>query len=137
MSNMVKELTANYNETHLAQTQQFSALMAQQAEAMHTQSLAMEAQRLESLSLRAELKAVQSKRIEYTEAADGIEDWVINDILEEDLRETHRWWHVTRKRWENRHETVLRARIYYHLTTRLPKELYSQNAGGRCKSGLL
>jgi len=73
---------------------------------------------------------LQRGRPDYIEGADGVESWVTDAILEEDLKETHLWWFTSKARWENEHESLLRSRIYHHLTTQLPADMYSQHDDG-------
>ena len=84
--------------------------------------------------LRRDLAASKFEHHSYTEGADGAEAWVADAILAEDIRETHQWWHPVAQRWENEDETLLRNRIYHHLTTQLPNELYSQHPEGDVKA---
>ena len=69
-------------------------------------------------------------QLDYAEGADGVEEWITDAILAEDLKETHKWWDVKEGRYENQHETLLRSRVYAHLIAQLPSELYSQHDDG-------
>ena len=84
--------------------------------------------------LRGQLAQNKSRPTEYTEGADGVEDWVIQAIIDGGLKETHRWWYTEKGRWENENETLLRNRIYHHLIAQLPKELYIQHVQGDVKA---
>jgi hypothetical protein len=126
LQHLAADMRKGYNEAALAQNKHINEMLSGQAREKEDRAREATMHRNEAAMLRLELAAVKAQRTEYTEAADGLEDWVINDMLEEDLRETHRWWHVEERRYENEHETSLRSRVYQHLTTQLPKELYSQ-----------
>ena len=80
--------------------------------------------------LRAQLEETNRRQVDYTEGADGVEPWVAEAVLEDDLRVTHLWWFIGRNRYENEHESMLRNRIYKHLTDQLPSEMYNQNPEG-------
>ena len=76
--------------------------------------------------LRRELATQKLQQADYTEGPDGVEPWVAEAQIAEDLKVTHKWWFGAKKRWENEDETMLRSRIYSHLTEQLPSEMYSQ-----------
>ena len=54
----------------------------------------MKKQTEEMSTMRAEMIRERSLPPEYTEGADEVESWVTQAVLEEDLRETCRWWHI-------------------------------------------
>ena len=68
----------------------------------------------------------EAKRNEYTEGASGVEPWVTEAILANDLKQTHKWWSTDHNQWESPRETIIRNRVYQHMKTQIPKDLYSQ-----------
>ena len=118
--NRVADLERKFNEAASHQTAMFHSMMAEQRTATDTP--------------REKLNCALKHQTDYTEADAGVEEWVTDAQMEEDLRETHRWWHSERARWENERESLLRSRIYRHLTAQLPKEMYSQAADGDVKA---
>ena len=42
--------------------------------------------------------ALAAARTDYTEGASGVEPWVTEAILADDLKETHKWWHTEKKK---------------------------------------
>jgi len=112
MAQMAEELKFNYAQATAAQ----AAAMAQQASELQ--------------ELRAQLEETNRRQVDYTEGADGVEPWVAEAVLEDDLRVTHLWWYIDKNRYEDEHETMLRNRIYKHLTDQLSSEMYNQNPEG-------
>ena len=54
----------------------------------------------------------------------GAEDWIIDAKIEAAFTDTHLWWHVAAGRWEDEWETMLRARVYAYLKTKVPADMY-------------
>ena len=92
----------------------------------------MAEQRAERRQAKADRRA--AKKGDYTEGASGVEPWVTEAILANDLKETHRWWTTENKKWESPSETKIRNRVYQHLKQQIPKEMYSQNPYGDVKA---
>ena len=79
-------------------------------------------------------KISKTARTDYTEGASGVEPWVTEAILADDLKETHKWWHTKKQRWETPYETTIRHRVYQHLIEQVPEDMYSQNPHGDVRS---
>ena len=58
----------------------------------------------------------------------GAEDWIIDDSIEACFSQPQLWWHVRDNRWEDDWETMLRARVYSYLITKLPAEMWKDGA---------
>ena len=54
----------------------------------------------------------------------GAEDWIVDAKIEAAFTDTHLWWHVAAGRWEDEWETMLRARVYAYLKTKVPADMY-------------
>ena len=76
----------------------------------------------------------ESERSDYTEGASGVEAWVTEAILADDLKETHKWWCVEKNRWESPRETLIRSRVYQHVKDQIPKDMYPQCPYGDVRS---
>ena len=111
----------------------------EQQNAKHEQRALEQDKRYRELEQRmsAGLTSVENRlgqQYDDTEGAHTTEHWVNEATLAEDLRVTHRWWHATAHRWENPYESQLRNRIYLHVTSCLPTEMYSQTRHGDVKA---
>jgi hypothetical protein len=127
LSNIAGDVAHQYNAAANAQATAFNEVMKRQGEQMAAQHASLEA-------LREELASTKMHITDYAEGSDGVEPWVTDAILAEDLKETHRWWFKTKDRWENEDESLLRNRIYHHLITQLPDEMYCQHPDGDVKA---
>ena len=73
MAQMAEDLKSNYDKATVAQ----AATMSQQAN--------------EPQELRTQLEENNRRQVDYSEGADGVEPWVAEAVLEDDLRVTHLW----------------------------------------------
>ena len=63
----------------------------------------------------------------------GAEDWIVDASIEASFADTHLWWNVLERRWEDKWESMIRSRIYTYLTDTLPAEMYKGGADNDIK----
>ena len=80
------------------------------AQATADQAAAMSQQASKLQELRAQLEETDRRQVDYTEGADGVEPWVAEAVLEDDLRVTHLRWFIDKNRYNTQ---LLRMRRTY------------------------
>ena len=124
-------MAARYNAANTASAVQTNNLIRSLLAEQKRQSIR---QKKQDAVVKALTKERRKDRPDHIEGACGVEPWVKKAMLEDDLRQTHNWWYVEKNRWENKHESLLRNRIYHHLISQIPPELYSQIENGDVRS---